>query len=80
MEILLSNCTAFSILFLLISLREYAFAAMIAIIKNNVMPCNVSTRVKEEDSGNDESMIYLFPITANNEPTLNPKRESILSA
>ena len=46
-------------------------------IKNSVIPCKVSTKVKEDDSGSDDSIIYLLPITANKAPTLNPKRESM---
>src|SRR5436190_9590686 len=65
---------------LLISLSEYALAAITATIKNRVIPCNISTKVKEEDSGKAESIIYLLPMTANKDPTLRPKRESILSA
>lgn len=48
-------------------------------IQVSVNPCKVSTSVKEVDSGNAESMMYLFPITANSAPTLKLKRESIPS-
>ena len=46
----------------------------------NVKACKESTKVKVEDSGNIESMMYLLPTAANSEPTLNPKRDSMLSA
>ena len=52
---------------------------MIVRMKSSVIPCSASTRVKEVDSGRDESIIYLLPITANKAPTLNPNLESILS-
>ena len=45
----------------------------------NVMACNVSTNVKLFDSGNIESMIYLFPTAANKPPTGKPKRGSMCS-
>lgn len=61
------------------SFKENAVALMIIKIKNNVTPCSVSTSVKEVDSGKEESIIYLLPITANNEPTLNPNLESMPS-
>jgi len=50
-----------------------------AIIKKSVTPWSISTRVKVDDSGSEESIIYLLPITANKAPTLSPNLESIPS-
>src|SRR5688572_18216387 len=42
----------------------------------NVSECNVSTNVKSDDSGNNESMMYLLPTAANKPPTGSPNRGS----
>lgn len=63
-----------------IRLKEYTVPVITMKMQNKVSPCSVSTNVKVVDSGRDESIIYLLPTTANKAPTLNPKRESILSA
>ena len=76
---IISSLLASFILFFLTRFSEKAVAAIVENIKNNVSPCNVSTSVKEVDSGNDESIMYLLPTTANKDPTLKPKRESIPS-
>ena len=74
-----SKCLAFFILSCLINLSEIGVDVITIKIRNKVRPCNVSTSEKEVVSVKDESIIYLLPITANKEPTLKLKQESIPS-
>lgn len=76
----LSNLFAIETSYFLTKCKARTVPTIITNTKNKVTPCNVSTKVKDDVSGKAESMTYLLPITANNEPTLNPKRDSTLSA
>ena len=79
-DILLSKRLAIKISYFLTRCKAKAVPTMMMNTKNNVIPCNVSTKVKDDVSGKAESMTYLFPIIANKDPTLKPNRDSTLSA